>query len=212
MLFLAAGCRRPLAGALLFALLLAGSPAQAALLGLRETGTGATQISALPGESVSLDLYLDTGGLSFEGYVAGVDFTGGPVTGISVVQQAIGMTADLFGPMVIDDVAGTIRNMNQATFGVGLAPGEYVLDTISFTLGTPAPGSSLVVTPGLFGETLGLAGGSCPGTVASCSVSFASVVVPEPGSGLLLAAGLGVLQMGSGQRRPPTRTRRRRAP
>lgn len=212
MLFLAAGCRRPLAGALLFALLLAGSPAQAALLGLRETGTGATQISALPGESVSLDLYLDTGGLSFEGYVAGVDFTGGPVTGISVVQQAIGMTADLFGPMVIDDVAGTIRNMNQATFGVGLAPGEYVLDTISFTLGTPAPGSSLVVTPGLFGETLGLAGGSCPGTVASCSVSFASVVVPEPGAGLLLGAGLGVLQMGTLRRRPRARSAGQWAP
>jgi len=212
MLFLAAGCRRPLAGALLFALLLAGSPAQAALLGLRETGTGATQISALPGESVSLDLYLDTGGLSFEGYVAGVDFTGGSVTGISVVPQAIGLTPDLFGSALIDDAAGTIRNLNQATFGSGLAPGEYVLDTISFTLGTLAPGSSLEVTPGLFGQTLGLAGGSCPGTAAGCSVSFASVVVPEPGAGLLLGAGLGVLQMGTLRRRPRARSAGQWAP
>lgn len=203
---------RTSAAAFLLATLFLAPPAQAALLGLRETGTGATQISALPGESVSLDLFLDTGGLTFEGYVAGVDFTGSPVTGIAVAQQAIGMTSGLLGTMVIDDSAGTIRNINQATFSGGLAAGEYVLDTISFTLGTPVPGSSLVVTPGLFGQVLGLEGGSCPGTVAGCTVSFSSVVVPEPGAGLLLAAGLGILQACTARQRPRARRARQHAP
>lgn len=192
---------RTAAAAFLLATLFLAPPAQAALLGLRQTGTGATQISALPGESVSLDLFLDTGGFTFEGYVAGLDFTGGLVTGTAVAHQALGLVPDPFGAPIIDDAAGTIRNINQATFGSGLAAGEYVLDTITFTMGTPVPGSSLVVTPGLFSEVLGLGSGSCPGTTVGCTVSFSSVVVPEPGAGLLLIAGLSILHAGTMRRR-----------
>ena len=47
--------------------------ANAAVLGLREVGTGLTEINAGPGQSVSLELYLDTEGLGFEGYLVGVD-------------------------------------------------------------------------------------------------------------------------------------------
>ena len=170
-------------------------------------GTGLTDINAGPGEVVSLELFLDTDGLSFEGYLVGLDFNaqGGSVSGIGVAHQPLpGLFPDLFGPPVIDEAAGTIRNDGQTTFTAGLGAGIYVLDIISLTVdaygvSNPGPGQGIIVTPGLFGEVLGLAGGSCPGTVAGCAVTVQSAnIIPEPGTALLM--GLGLFGLGASGR------------
>ncbi len=187
--------------------------ANAAVLGLREVGTGLTEIYADAGQSVSLELFLDTEGLGFEGYLVGIDIDaqGGSVSGIAVTHQTLtGLFADLFGPPVIDEAADTIRNDGQTTFTTGLAAGVYVLDIIALTVdayvvGSPGPGQGIILTPGLFGETLGLGGGSCPGTVAGCSVTVQSAnIIPEPSTALLM--GLGLLGLGaSGKATRPRR-------
>ena len=172
--------------------LLLGVPltADAASVGLRQGGTGNTTVAALAGDSLSFELFLDTEGLSFEGYYIGVDFTGGPLTIQSVTHESLPDFFPIFGAPVIDNVAGTIRQINQSTFTTPLGPGEYVLGLITVELDA-SPGPSVTATPGLFGEFLGLGGGSCPSAMPSCSVTFSSAeIVPEPSTALLLATGL----------------------
>ncbi len=171
------------------------SSAQAATLGLREASSDATNITVLSGDTVNIELYLDTEGLSFEGYFVGVDFSGGPLTILSVNHQPLtGLFADLFGAPLIDNVASTIRDINQTTFTTPLGAGVYVLDLISVEVGALAAGQMITATPGIFdGEALGLGGGSCPGTVMGCTVSIQTLeitAIPEPGTALLTASGL----------------------
>ena len=185
-------------------LLLAAIGAQAASVGLREAITGATEIGVGPsGGSVDLELFLDTGGLSFEGYYLGVDFTGGSLTIESVTHQPLpGLFGDLFSAPVIDNDAQSIRHLNQTTFTTPLGAGEYVLDVITIDVGPLTGGAEIIGTPGLFGEVLGLAGGACPGTVEGCTVSFSSVhITPEPATALLLAGGILGLALQRSQRR-----------
>ena len=179
--------------------------AHAAILGLRQVGTGFTTISADEGSSVDFELFLDTQGLSFEGYMVGIDINagGGSVSGISITHQVLpGLFPDLFGPPVIDDATDSVRNDGQTTFTNPLAAGVYVLDILSFVVDAYGPSEEIIVTPGLFGEALGIGGGSCPGTVMGCSVSFESAtVIPEPSTALLM--GLGLAGLGaSGRKRP----------
>lgn len=172
--------------------------AQAATLGLRQVSTGATSVVASLGDTVDLELYLDTEGLSFEGYYVGVDFSGGPLTITSVIHQPLpGLFPDIFGATVIDNVASTIRDINQTTFATPLGAGTYVLDLISVEVGALVVGQTITATPGLFdSQVLGLGGGSCPGTYVGCSVSvqsFEFTPIPEPGTALLTASGLLIL-------------------
>lgn len=177
--------------------------ALAATIGLREVGTGLTEIVAEEGETVSLELFVDTDGLSFEGYMIGVDITGGDVSGISVTHQSLtGLFADLFGTTVIDEGLGTIRAINQTTFSTGLGSGTYVLDIITLTVDTYASSAlpEIVLTPGLFGESLGLDGGACPGNIAGCTVNVSSAsIVPEPSTAVSL--GLGLVGLRAARRR-----------
>ncbi len=99
--------------------------------------------------------------------------------------------------MVIDEGLGTIRSINQSTFSTGLGDGTYVLNVITLTVDTYASNSDpeIWVTPGLFGESLGLEGGACPGNVPGCTVSLSSasltvVAIPEPSKALSLGLGL----------------------
>ena len=172
--------------------------AQAISVGLRDAATGSSTVQTTgPGDTVVLELYLDTEGLSFEGYYLGVDFIGGPLTIQSVAHQPLtGLFADLFGAPAIDGGAQTVRDINQTTFVSPLAAGEYVLDLITVQIGALAVGAVITATPGLFGQVVGAGGGSCPGTVEGCSVSVSSaLIIPEPGTGLLLAASLLLLTL-----------------
>lgn len=171
-------------------LLVAAGSAQAATVGLRDATTKSSTVSGAPGGTVELELFLDTEGLSFEGYYLGVDFTGGLFTIQSVTHESFTDFFPVFGAPVIDNVASTIRQINQITFSTPLAAGEYVLGLITIQLDA-TPGLPITATPGLFGEFLGLGGGSCPSAMPSCSVTFSSAqIVPEPSSALLLATGL----------------------
>ena len=162
--------------------------AGAASVGLREVGTGLTTVTAVAGESLEFELFLNTDGLDLQGYALGIDLTGGSVSGLSVAHESLSSMFELFGPPVIDNGAGTIRNINQASLSGGLPSGVYVLDIIGVTMGSTG---DVLLTPGLFGETLGLGGGSCPGTTVGCAVSFETAsIVPEPGTGMLLMTGL----------------------
>ena len=204
--------RRAWIGALALAGLLgAGAPdAGAATLGLRQVGTGFTTINASEGQSVSLELFLDTQGLSFEGYLVGldIDLQGGSVSAMSVTHQPLaGLFPDLFGAPVVNDASGTIRNDGQTTLTTGLPSGVYILDIISLTIDSYGPSDEMIVTPGLYGEVLGLGGGGCPGTTAGCSVGFESAsIIPEPSTALLLGLGLMGLAVSGrdyGPRKPP---------
>ena len=69
-----------------------------------------------------------------------------------------------------------------------------MLDLIGFNVGTFGMGGEITVTPGLFGEFLGLAGGICPDS--GCAVSFNSVTIteaPEPSLVALVAPALAAL-------------------
>ena len=161
-------------------------------MGLRAAGSGATTVGVPPGGgSVDLELFLDTEGLSFEGYYLGVDFSSGPLTIQSVTYEPLtGLFADILATAVVDNSALTIRDINQFTFSSPLPAGFYVLNHISLSVGHMIAGEEILATPGLFGESLGLGGGACPGTVA-CTVSYQGVsIIPEPGTALLLAGGM----------------------
>ena len=181
---------------LLAALCLCAVPdlARAATVSLRQAGTTNTAIFAAPGAPLSLELLLDTGGLSFEWYFLGLDFTGGTISGASVTHQELGLSADFLGTPIIDSGAGTIRKINQSSFSTSLAAGVYVLDLIGFNVGTFGPTGMITVTPGLFDEFLGLDGGICPD--ADCTVGFGSLTItqaPEPSLFALVATALATL-------------------
>ena len=189
----------------LIAALLGAQSALAATLGVREVGTGLTEIFVEEGDTVSLELFIDTEGLSFQGYMVGVDITGGDASGISVLHQSVpGLVhQDLLGPIVIDEGLGTIRDINQmAEFSSSLNAGIYVVDIITFTVDTYASSllPEILVTPGLFGGSLGLDSGSCPGSVPGCTVNVSSAsIVPEPSTAVSL--GLGLVGLRAARRR-----------
>lgn len=187
---------------LLAGCLLSADRAQAVTLTLRPSGSSAvgstSEIAAPAGTHVTLEIVVDTQGLTLEGYSYGVSFSGGAVSSITVTHRSLaGLFPDLFGPPSIDEDADEIRNINQAKLsaGPGLASGVYALDDLSFLV--DANGGVIHVTLGLFGEVLGVGEGSCPGTVASCSVAtFGVTLVPEPATiGLLALAFAALLSM-----------------
>jgi len=146
------------------------------------------------GDTITLDLVVDTGGLSFEGYGFDVAFSpSGMVTNIVFVHETVTDGSAslvpnlLFGPFVV----GTdgVSNVNQGTAGTGLAPDVYTVDTISFDLtqlGTVSVAASF--NPTL--DSFGLGGGA----VTDIGFFHTTInVVPEPSTGLLLSMGLAAL-------------------
>jgi hypothetical protein len=155
-----------------------------------------------PGDTAELAIFLDTGGLTFEGYAFGIDIHregGGLAIAGSLLRTPAdipGFAADLFGPPVVDASQGVIRNLNQASLTTSLAPGIFLLETISLEL-LALPGTSFTVDLVLDqGDALGLDGGSCPGTLAGCTPVLESLtftLVPEQDAAALVPLGLALL-------------------
>ena len=139
------------------------------------------------GETVNIDIVLDTGGLSFEGYSYDIDITTGTVSSIGLTHASLSpLIADLLGPFVIDDAADTIDNINQGTLSTGLPPGDfYIIDTLSFVVETlPVDGALVIALLGP-GDTFGLGGGNVTPTFFTTLT-----IVPEPGTALIFGAGI----------------------
>jgi len=179
--------------------------AQAARIGLREAETGLTTIQLDAGQSLVLELFIDTEGETLEGYVLGadIDVLGGSVSALSVTHQNLtGLFPDFFGPAIIDNTADTIRNTGQGAFSASLPAGVYVVDLIDITVDFYGAVEEITVTPGLFGEVLGVAGGSCPGTAVGCAVTVESAtIIPEPQTALLMGVGLAGLAISGRKKR-----------
>ena len=184
----------------------ASGSAYGARIGLRDAATGASTIRFVRNEVIELELYVDTEGLTLEGYYLGVDFSSGPLTILSLTHEPLPtMIPDLLGPSVIDHEARSIRAINQVTLTSHLTPAVYVVATIAVDVGHLEPADVITVTPGLFGEVLGVGGGACPGTLdsGSCSVTAKEMrISPEPGTGLLVVVGLLGLGVWSNRSRP----------
>jgi hypothetical protein len=178
---LAAGCVLP-------------SLATSATLTVRQVGTMDTVISALPADTIDLELVLDTMGLSFEGYINSLSFTAGNVSGISYAN------ADL-SPLVAEILAATsivtdgVDDLNQSTLGASLPAGTYVLNTVSFTVDSIPVGGIDIAAFLRQGDTFGLGGGSVTPTFIDARV------VPEPGTASLVLLGLVGLAIASRNRR-----------
>ena len=161
-----------------------------------------TSLEAAMGELLTIEVVLDTDGLSFEGYSYGIDFGPAAVHSIAVDHAELPpLVPDLLGSPIIDESMGTIRFITAASLSGGLASGVYVIDFVSFFLDEIAPEGELVTVEFGPGDTFGLGGGNViPDT-------FSALIVPEPRShalvGFALAALLALMYLRS--RRPGLR-------
>lgn len=197
-----------------------GLPFVGPSLTLRPAGSfvvGAPSVLATaPQGVVELEVVLDTWGASLEGYVYGVDWTGGEITELTLVRVESAtppLVPDLFGPYTVagkgamgGHLGGTeLRNVNAASLtpGPGLAGGVYVLDRLSFEVGTlPEEGIEVVLVLGE-GDVFGLAG-----AVDQPSRTYGVTLVPEPASALRHGAALlALVMLGRRRRRRPQPSR-----
>ncbi len=137
---------------------------------------------------------------SLAGYGFGVVFTPASiVAGVTRTPQMVSpLNANLFGPEIVDLAAGEIRNLNQGSFFGGTGPGLFRVEKLDFAIDPSGVGNLLtlgiVLNPG---DSVGLDGNGtiCPGDCDSLTLAseFGVAIVPEPGTALLMAAGLGLL-------------------
>jgi len=158
-------------------------------LTVREVGTGNTVIVAGIGSTVHVETVLDTAGMTFEGYIHDLSFTPGTVSSISFTNEDLSpldpdfLTTPSVGTDGIDDL-----NQGSLNSSVLLPAGTYMLNAVSFTVDA-IPGAGIEIDAFLgMGDFFSLDGGSGPqpGFVGAW-------VVPEPETGLLVAAGLALL-------------------
>lgn len=155
-------------------------------------------VQAALGEQVSVDLVVDTDGLTMEGYNLGVEFSEA-VEGLLLTRRSPApLTVELFGgPLIGSD---SVANLNRTTpFPApgnppppGLAPGTYILETLTFTRSIAG---IVTITP-ILESPLPLNDSVCPGAgcpgdapvIVSADVAFG--LVPEPGTLLLLGSAM----------------------
>ena len=177
--------RSSLAG---FALLFVASTASASPI----LSVSPSLSSASVGQTVNVDIILDTDGRTLEGYAFSVEFSAA-VSSVSHTGATLPpLSADLFGPATYDSVTRVFANLNQASFAGFVAAGSFVIETLSFVV---EEAGDLVITPLLRpGESLGLDGSACPGpgcpgdSPMATSGTIQVSAVPEPSVVWLAAA------------------------
>lgn len=153
--------------------------------------------SAAVGDTITVDIFLDTDGLTLEGYLFALEFS----LDVSAVDRTAAdlspLITDLFGPPTFDAPSRTFANIGQGSIAGSVAAGEFLIETVSFQLDEVG---LLTVTPFFrLGDVLGVGGNNCPG--AACPGELPTLVatgievsaaVPEPSlAGLLLVGALG---------------------
>ena len=138
---------------------------------VREVGSStlneAELVTKSPGDTVTIEFVVDTGGLELWGYSFGLAFSPSTLSALSPQRSNLAPLIPLGSP-AIDASAGTLLNFAQAGFFSGLIPGVYVVETLTFTVDTiPSGGIDLVpsMSPS---ESFIVGGDTCPGTIPGC--------------------------------------------
>jgi hypothetical protein len=181
--------------------LVAGSATAVPTLTVRQVGTMDTVIVAMPSDTIDVELVFDTDGLSFEAYFTDLGFTPGHVSGIGYAVEDLTPLDEVFSASIVGD---GINDLNQATDtdpAGSLAPGVYVLNTVSFTVDSiPAAGIDIAAFLSV-GDGFFLNGEDQPMTPAFVDAR----VIPEPSPALLATTGLAGLGILSQRRRAGAR-------
>ena len=173
--------------------------ANAFIVTVREVGSatlnqGESVNIAPGGEIVAVEVVVDTEGLSFGGYSYGVSISPGTASGIMHTLASLPPLIPL-GVGTINEPAGTISGIAQASFFGGLPPGVYVIDTFEF-LADPGAAGSATITPQFesAGDSFLTEGQTCPGTQPDCTVTFHSMQLISPSNVPALSPfGMGLL-------------------
>jgi hypothetical protein len=173
--------------------------ANAFIVTVREVGSATLNQSetvniAPGGEIVTVEVVVDTEGLPFGGYSYGVSITPGVAAGITHTQASLPPLIPL-GVGTINEAAGMISGIAQASFFGGLPPGLYVIDTFEF-LADPATAGSATISPGFesASDSFLTEGQTCPGSQPNCTVTFHSMQLLSPSNVPMLSPfGMGLL-------------------
>jgi len=182
--------------ALILALTAAGG-AKAAEITVREVGSATLNqpetVTKVPGEVVTLEIVVDTGGMPLSGYSYGISITPGAVSGITHSQPSLPPLINL-GMPTVDEANATVTGIAQAGFFGSAPAGVYVLDRIEFSVDTIPPlGISVVAGFQSSGESLILSGETCPGSLVDCTVTFNSMNIIAGGPSVPMTSPFGMI-------------------
>ena len=175
--------------------------ANAFIVTVREVGSstlnqGETVNVAPGGEIVAVEVVVDTEGFPFGGYSYGVSISPGAASGVTHTQASLPPLIPL-GAGTINEVAGTISGIAQASFFGALAPGVYVIDTFEFLANPDATGTGSATVAALFesgSDSFLTSGQTCPGTEPNCTVTFHPMQLVSPSNVPALSPfGMGLL-------------------
>lgn len=183
--------------AALILLLTAASGAKAAEITVREVGSATLNqpetVTKVPGEVVTLEIVVDTGGMPLSGYSYGISITPGAVSGITHTQLPVSPLMNL-GMPTVDEANATVTGIAQVGFFGSAPAGVYVLDRIEFSVDTIPPlGISVVAAFQSPGESFILSGETCPGTLVGCTVTFNSMNILAGGPSVPMISPFGII-------------------
>jgi hypothetical protein len=177
--------------------LAAASGVKAAEITVREVGSATLNqpetVTKVPGEVVTLEIVVDTGGMPLSGYSYGISITPGAVSGITHNQPPLPPLMNL-GMPTVDEANATVTGIAQVGFFGSAPAGVYVLDRIEFSVDTIPPlGISVAAGFHSSGESLILSGETCPGTLVDCTVTFNSMNIVAGGPSVPMISPFGII-------------------
>jgi hypothetical protein len=188
-------------------LCLGAAPLDARALAIVElvfSESGSDAIEAAPGDTITAELHITAGAEGISSYGISVAFDADldflSATELLPAAYSFNLNAGIDGSEESDGATlGRVLTFEAATFGAGAANATFLAGTISFLVAAPLQdGPDL--TAGLF--NVGIDGMfDSDGLVVEAVFGSASVV-PEPGTMLLLGAGLAALVAGARRDRP----------